>query len=84
MSREDELQELLTAAENSIDHLRELLFVVADVANKDIDLASERELRERLAVIAAHVYGALASTKSEEPEPPTLRLVEPVDPDDAR
>jgi len=79
MSREKGLEELLMAAKTAIDGLRELLFVVADVASKDVDVADERELRERLAVIATHIYGALDSTKPKEPEPPKLRLVDPDD-----
>ena len=79
MSREQELEELLTEALTAIDGLRELLLVVADVASMNDDVATEKEMRERLAVIAAHVYNALDSTKPEEPSPPKLRLVDPDD-----
>ncbi len=82
MNRE-ELEKLVAAQEQTIESLRALLFVVADMASGDVDVATEKELRERLATIAAHIYGALDSTKPEEPAPPKLRLVDPVEPDDA-
>ena len=81
MSREEELEKLVASLEQTNDAWRELLLTVADVAKKSD--GGEKEVRERLAVIAAHIYGALDSTKPEEPAPPKLRLVDPVEPDDA-
>ncbi len=79
MSREKELEKVVAAQERAIEAWRELLFVIGDVASKGVDVATGSELRERLAVIARQAYGALDSTKLEEPEPPTLRLVDPDD-----
>mgnify|MGYP001170050629 CR=1 FL=1 len=72
MNREQELETQVASQERTISALREVMFGAADVAN-DADGDTENGLRQRLSLIAKHLYTALE--KPEEPEPPTLRLV---------